>query len=469
MSDISTQLQAPTLPTVGSIWSGTHRWLTIGLTLTVTAAAFEALAVATTLPATARDLGGLNLYGWVFSAFMLTNLVGIMLAGAEADRRGPARPFVLAVSLFTLGLALSGLAPTMQLLILGRAVQGLGAGGISSVAYVAIGRGYPEEVRPRMLAVMSSAWVVPGLVGPAVAGLVVDHIGWRWVFLGLVPFPLIALALAAPALRGLARAGDTPPDWRRPLAALQLAAGTGLFMAGLGQNWLPAVAALLIVGALLAVPALRQLLPAGTFRLRAGLPAAVAAAGLLNMGFFGVDAFVPLALTVVRGQSATVAGIELTAATITWTTGSWVFAHVAKQQSRRRVVAIGLILIAVAIVGATAALAPIVPVAAVPVAWGVAGLGMGLAYSALTLAVLETAPAGQEGAATSAMQLANVLSMAIATGLGGVLVAQANARTGTPAVGLIAQSGLMILVIVVALFTSIRLPGRPSTSGEPVS
>jgi MFS family permease len=400
---------------------------------------------------------------------MLANLVGIMLAGAEADRHGPARPFVLAVALFTLGLAVSGLAPTMEVLILGRAVQGLGAGGISSVAYVAIGRGYPEQVRPRMLAVMSSAWVVPGLIGPALAGLVVDHIGWRWVFLGLLPFPLVALALAAPALRGLDRAGDARPDWQRPIAALRLAAGTGLFMAGLSQSWLPALVGLLLVGALLAVPALRELLPAGTFRLQAGLPAAIAAAGLLNMAFFGVDAFVPLALTVGRGQSATVAGIALTAATITWTTGSWVFAHLAKQQSRRRIVAVGLILIAVAIAGVTAALSPLVPVAAVPVAWGVAGLGMGLAYSALTLVVLETAAAGQEGAATSAMQLANVLSTAIVTGLGGVLVAQANARTGAPASGLFAQNALMIGVIVVALLASIRLPGKPASAGESAS
>src|SRR3954471_1859615 len=152
------------------IWSGTHRSLTIGLILTVSGAAFEALAVATTLPATIKDLGGLALYGWAFSAFMLTNLVGITVAGSEADRQGPARPFVVGVGLFVLGLTIAGLAPSMALVILGRAVQGFGAGVISSVAYVAIGRGYAESARPRMLAMLSSAWVVPGLVGPALAG-----------------------------------------------------------------------------------------------------------------------------------------------------------------------------------------------------------------------------------------------------------------------------------------------------------
>src|SRR6266542_624937 len=353
MSDIPAQPQIGSIPAAAGIWRSAHRWLTIGLILTVTAAAFEALAVATTLPATVRDLGGLALYGWVFSAFMLTNLIGITLAGAEADRRGPARPFLIAIILFTAGLALAGLAPTMGVLIFGRAVQGFGAGGISSVAYVAIGRGYPESARPRMLAVLSSAWVVPGLIGPALAGLVVDHIGWRWVFLGLVPFPLIALTLALPALRALNTDSAAAADWRRPITAVRLAVGAGLFMAGLGQSWLPVAALLLVLG---------------------GLPAAVATAGLLNLAFFGVDAFVPLALTVGRGQSATVAGIALTAATIFWTAGSWVQAHIAQQQSRRRVTSIGLILIAAGIAGAIAALAPTVPVVVVPIAWGVAGL-----------------------------------------------------------------------------------------------
>src|SRR5690606_30997700 len=97
-----------------------------------------------------------------------------------ADRYGPAQPFLLGVSLFVTGLLVAGLAPMMPVLIAARAVQGLGAGMISSVAYVAIGRGYPEGTKARMLAMTSTAWVVPGLIGPAVAGLITDFAGWRW-------------------------------------------------------------------------------------------------------------------------------------------------------------------------------------------------------------------------------------------------------------------------------------------------
>jgi len=152
--------RAPAVPLpIGGAWSWPQRRLTVGLTLMVTCTALEALAVATTMPATVRDLGGLSLYGWAFSAFMLTNLVGITLAGDEADRRGPARPLAMGIALFTIGLLIAGTAPAMLVVVAGRAVQGLGAGIIGSVAYVAVGRGYPEAARPRMLAGAGSFWV----------------------------------------------------------------------------------------------------------------------------------------------------------------------------------------------------------------------------------------------------------------------------------------------------------------------
>ena len=124
----------------GGLWGAEYRGLTAGLVLTVTMVASEALAVVTVMPVVARDLGGLRLYGWVFSAFMLGSMVGIVAAGREADRRGPALPFVAGVVIFGGGLAVAGLAPTMPVLVAGRALQGLGAGAVPAVAYASIGR-----------------------------------------------------------------------------------------------------------------------------------------------------------------------------------------------------------------------------------------------------------------------------------------------------------------------------------------
>ncbi|HYJ73445.1 MAG TPA: MFS transporter, partial [Actinomycetota bacterium] len=164
-----------------------RRGLTIGLVLTITLVAFEALAVITILPTIKDDLQGISLYGWVTSAFQLGLLVGIVVAGGQADRRGPAPPFVAGVLVFVAGLTIGGLAPSMLVLVLARGLQGLGAGAIPAVAYAAIGRTYPEALRPRVFAVLSTAWVVPGLIGPALSALVAVSVGWRWVFLGLLP------------------------------------------------------------------------------------------------------------------------------------------------------------------------------------------------------------------------------------------------------------------------------------------
>src|SRR5262245_40371158 len=111
-----------------SIWSRDLRPLTAGLLLTIVGFAFEAMAVATALPVTLRELGGLPLYGWAFSAMQLTMLLGTVASGLLADRHGLVRPFVLGVALFAAGLLIAGLAPSMAVVVLGRAVQGLGTG-----------------------------------------------------------------------------------------------------------------------------------------------------------------------------------------------------------------------------------------------------------------------------------------------------------------------------------------------------
>src|SRR5262245_34351595 len=188
------------------LWAPQRRALTAGLVLSITFVASEALAVVTVMPVAAHDLGGLRLYGWVFSGFMLGSVIGIVLAGREGERGGAAGPggagvlFVAGLVFFGTGLAVAGLAPTMGVLVAGRVLQGMGAGAIPSVAYAAIGRCLPGSLRARMMAVLSTAWVVPGLAGPAVAAEVARAFGWRWVFLGLLPVVAVAGSIAVPAL-----------------------------------------------------------------------------------------------------------------------------------------------------------------------------------------------------------------------------------------------------------------------------
>ncbi|MCU1377368.1 MAG: arabinose efflux permease family protein, partial [Acidimicrobiales bacterium] len=276
------------------VWAPERRTLTIGLSLSISLVALEALAIATVMPTVSDDLGGLGLYGWVFSAFFLGTMLGIVVAGQSADRVGAAPAFVLGLTLFAVGLIAGGLAPNMLVLVLARAVQGFGAGAVPAVGYVAIGRSYPDSLRPHMFAVLSSAWVIPGILGPTLATLIDHAFGWRAVFLGLLPFVLAAGLLTLPALRaiGPGEVDETHgPDPSRLPDAVRVAAGAAALLAGLGSGNVLVAAALVAVGAATAWPSYLRLVPAGTVRAKPGLPAAVLIRGMLTFAFFGADAY----------------------------------------------------------------------------------------------------------------------------------------------------------------------------------
>lgn len=443
-----------------------RRLLTIGLIGLVTAAAFEGMAVPTVLPATVSDLGGLDLYGWAFSAFWLTNIIGITLGGSDADRRGPGRALAIGVVLFAAGMAVSGVASEMPVVIAGRAIQGFGSGAIGSVVYAAIARAYPASATPRMIALVSSAWVVPGLIGPALAGWVSDSLDWRWVFLGIVP-PVLVMGLAVyPQLARLGPAQRTAvpmrSDGRRALDAVRLALGSTLLLGALTIGSVPLALLLAVAGGWLAIAALRHLLPPGTLRLRRGRPSVVAVVFVIAFAFFGTEAFVPLSVVDVRGGSVTLGGLALSASAVTWTIGSWVQARAAATGIRRTLVTAGAGLIGSGIVITALVLLPQVPVLVAGLGWAVAGLGMGLAYSMLVLTVLETAAPGEEGFSSSALQLMFTLGTAFGAGVGGAVVAMADAGTIPLASAIGIVDALMLVMAVVAVGVSLRVPRGPS-------
>ena len=451
---------------VDGLWAPARRALTAGLVLTVTFVASESLAVITVMPVVARDLGGLRLYGWVFSAFMLGSVVGIVAAGREADRRGPAVPFVAGVALFSCGLAVAGTAPSMAVLVGGRVLQGLGAGAVPSIAYASIGRSLQGPLRARMMAVLSTAWVAPGLAGPALSAEVARLFGWRWVFLGLLPVVVVAGSIAVPALARLGPPPAAEAQEPRLVDGLRTAAAAALVLGGLtlaaGSRAIVAGLALILAGAILGLPALRRLVPPGTLALRPGLPATIASRGLLTFAFFGADAYVTLAITAIRHRTPVVAGLAVTGATLSWTAGAWVQARLSERWEGRRLVRTGLMIILAGIAAMALVLLPGVPVAEGIAAWTVAGLGMGLAYAPLSLLMLRQAQPGQEGRASASLNLADVLGTAIGIGVGGAAVAAQAARDLRA--GIWAAFAAAVAVGLLALAVTRRLPPGPTSA-----
>ncbi|MDP9353363.1 MAG: MFS transporter [Chloroflexota bacterium] len=164
------------------ILGGQYRALTLGIVLSVTVGAFGQMAVTTVAPAIAEDLGGLALYGWIFSAAGLASFVGAIAAGRQVDRRGPGATYLIGLAVSGLGMLVAAVAPGMAVLTLGRVLQGLGGGATFTCVYAGINLAYPDELRPRMLAVVSSAFIVPAMVGPYLAGVIAEQFTWRVVF-----------------------------------------------------------------------------------------------------------------------------------------------------------------------------------------------------------------------------------------------------------------------------------------------
>ncbi|WP_313346467.1 MFS transporter [Stenotrophomonas sp.] len=425
---MSSDVAAPAAPTAAtetppSILSPAYRATTVGMVALVSLHAFEALAVAAAMPTVAHDLDGLRLYALAFGGTLATSVIGMTLAGRWSDQQGPARPLWLGLACFIAGLLLAGLAQHMPVLVLGRLLQGLGAGAISVALYVLVGRTYPEAMRPRVFAAFSAGWVVPSLIGPAISGLIVQHVGWRWVFLAVPVLAIPAALLLRPALRHV-RALDTAPAPTTQVVRWAVGASFGallLYVGGQQVGW--QAAALLVPAVLLLAVCSWRLLPAGTLRLRHGLPSVIALRGIAASAFFGCEAFLPLLLQRERGLTPLLAGVALSLGALGWFGGSWFQGHQRHGWERRQLLHVGALLMCGGIIATSLALQPGVPLWCALAGWTLTGLGMGLIYPSLSLLTLSLSPPAQQGANTSALQLSEALAVATTLAVSGSLFA----------------------------------------------
>ena len=434
--------------------------LSLGLVLTIVVVAFEGLAVATIMPITALALRGLALYAWSFSGFMLGSLVGTVAVGEYAERRGPALPLKGALAVFSCGLLACGAARTMPVFIAGRVIEGLGTGAVRSLVWLTLNRAYPAKTQARMGAVLSSAWILPSLVGPALAGIIARVWSWRVVFLALLPLVPCALWLILEPLTHIDAQPAPETTSNRTRSAVQLAVGVALFLFGLQQSSLAAIAGFVIVGAVLAWPALHRTLPSGTLRLRRGLPAVLGTRGLLTFAFFAALAFFPLALELERGLTATVAGVGLSVGSVGWTSGSWLQAYLEYRFSpdvRPRIMLCGLLLLVTGIAGTSSVLLHSCPVTIAIAFWGVAGLGMGICFNTDTVLAIQSTSEYSAGMVSSSMQLSDSLGQTLGTGFGGGAMALASWMGWGRSHGIGITFAISAAICLVAIVTSPRL------------
>ncbi len=452
----------------GSIFGAEYRVLTIGVISVMSIIAFEAMGVITAMPSAARDLDGLSLYAWGSTAVTAAALFATASAGGWADRRGPVPPLTAGLAGFMLGTVVCGLAPTMQVLLVGRALQGLGFGAAMVAVYVVIGRAFPEHLRPRVFTGLSGAWVVPGIAGPLLAGWITEVFGWRWVFFGVLLLIVPVAAVLLPKLQSIhpeaVTGSDDAPIPGRKRAALMASVGVVLVQAA-GQLLDVSAVPLAAVGLAMLGYAMPKLLPRGTIRAARGLPTVTLTRGIFAGAFFGAEWFIPLMLVRERDLSSVLAGGALAGAAIGWFIGSWLQGRPTVTITRDRLVVIGAVFTAGGMAASCLVALDAVPWQVIMVTWAVGAFGMGMLYGSLGVLVLKLSPPEEQGVNSAAIQIADSLGVILATGLGGVIFATAHVHAGGDSGVYLAIFLVMSAIAVVGAVISPRV--APTKAGVP--
>jgi EmrB/QacA subfamily drug resistance transporter len=381
--------------------------VTAGIMLSLFLASMESTVVATAMPTIVGQLGGLEHYSWVFSAYMLASTTVVPLFGKLSDLYGRRRLYVIAMALFLVGSIMSGLANSMTQLIFARALQGLGAGGLLPLAFILIGEMFTLEQRAKMQGFFSGVWGVSSIVGPLLGGFLVDQLSWRWVFyINIVP-GLLAAGLVALAWRDQAHSHERPAVDYAGAALLMISVVIlllGVMDFGTATSWILIAIAVALFIALLWVEnrAPDPILPLHLFRDRL-FATSIAHGVLTGWALFGSISFIPLFVQSVLGTSATQAGITITPMLLGWVTASIVGMRLLLTVGYRKLGLIGTTLFATGAFLMTllsANSSQIIMMIFVTMM----GIGMGLSIPAFLVAVQTSVERRYLGTATSTLQ-----------------------------------------------------------------
>ncbi|HET8909852.1 MAG TPA: MDR family MFS transporter [Ktedonobacteraceae bacterium] len=414
--------------------------ITIGLMLGMALAALDTTIVGTALPSIVGKLGGVTLYSWVFSIYLLTSTTTVPIYGKLADLYGRKPLFLFGTTLFLIGSAASGAAQSMEQLIIFRAVQGLGAGAVLPIVLTIIGDIFSLEERAKVQGLFSGVWGLSSIVGPFVGGLIVDHFSWRWVFFINIPFGLVSMLLLLFTFK------ETIVRMKHHLDYLGTLTLTGsavallfaLLQGGTTWPWLSfqslglfAVAIILFVLFIRTEQrAAEPILPLSLFKNRI---IAISSIGGIVLGtvMFGITSYVPLFVQGVKGGSATSAGITLGPLLLAWPIAAVISGKLVIRYGYRIIAVIGMFLAAVG-VAMTTLFNPQTSLPFIIVAMALIGAGLGLTSSVFILSVQNAVQWNLRGVATATTQFFRTMGGTVGVAIMGTILNAQMAWRFTP-------------------------------------
>lgn len=404
----------------------TNRPLTVvAVMLAVFMSALEITVVSTAMPTVVGDLGGVSLYAWVFTAYVVVSTVSMPMAGKLADLYGRKPVMFGAIAIFLAGSMAAGQAGSMLFLIGARAVQGFGGGAMQSMSLTIVGDIFTVHERARMQGVIGAVWGLAGVVGPLVGGAIVHHAGWPWVFYVNVPFGVASAALLSSALHERVERRDAKLD---VAGATLLGATIVLGLVGLRGGaglWALAVAATFAVGFVWVERHAAEPVLSLALLSRPLIRVATALGTLIGASLMSMLTFVPLYVQGVSGGSPAEAGAAIAPMAIGWPLSSAIAGRLVGRLGYRPLVRLGLAVTALSAVGLALFLRPTASALVPRVASAFFGVGLGFANTVTLIAVQGSVDFKERGVATASTMLFRTIGGALSVGLLGEVLARA--------------------------------------------
>ena len=410
------------MPTTGSRGK---IWIVIAILLAMFLSALDMTIVGTAMPSIINALHGVAIYGWVFSAYLLTSTTPVPIYSKLADMYGRKSVFLAGTFIFTLGSVLSGLSQTMPELIALRALQGLGAAGVLPVALTIIGDLFSLEQRAKVQGLFSAVWGLSAIVGPLVGAWIVENMSWQWVFEINLPVGLLAMVILLTTFRENVEKKKHQLD---ALGTLLLTTGVSGFLVGLMQASWTLPTRFTFMGLSLGILAIflrvestakEPILPLQLFRKRFIFFSTVVSlfAGML---LFGLISYIPLFVQSVQFGTPTLAGRAITPMLVGWPVAAMVSSKLIVRSGYRPIALVG----GISLVGGAIFLAvPQIPQeAAILIGTFLIGSGLGLSLTSLLIGLQSQVPWELRGVVTGSTQFFRTIGGSVGVALMGTLI-----------------------------------------------
>ncbi len=403
--------------------------------------ALDALVMSAAMPTIIADLGGLHLYSWVYSAYLLARAVSLPIFGKLADTFNSKRLFIITICIFLTASIFAGLAQTMTQLIIWRVFQGIGGGGIFALVYIVLADISSPQSRGKTLSLGSFIWGIASVLGPTFGGFVVTYFSWRWIFFVNVPLSILSLlGIGLYLVETREKKKDASIDFIGALTLSTAILGllTVFLMGGRTYDWLsPQIfsLALVTIGAGMAFyvaekRAREPILSLDFFGIR-GFSAGNAAAFLASFTVFALFAYSPLFIQGALGKTPLEMGIALLSLSLGWSVGAVVCGQMVNRIGKKISTVLGSLFL---VVGGGIMLTFSTATSLTTCSWvlGLIGTGMGFVSMATLLAVQDSLGASDLGVATASHQFFRTLGGTIGVGISGSFVTAGLATSMEP-------------------------------------